>query len=117
MGWIVIILLMILCVLVWLYWLSVRSLNRMTNYLMLVLLDETNYRKQCNSLRSLVSDLSSASEPKGDNAVEFSMKITFITGQLIGKANAGKLASAVTALLWEMKKASASPGAANTPSL
>jgi hypothetical protein len=109
MVWIALILLLGLCLFIALYWLALKQFNHVTNFLLLVLLSEENYRLHRDGVVFL------ASTTKADNAVELAFKVQLMVRKLISDGDGNKLFLSVSSLLWNLKK-STQPGAANSPS-
>lgn len=109
MGWIALILLLGLCFFISLYWLALKQFNAVTNFLILVLLSEENYRLHRDAVGFLVSTT------KADNAIELALKVQLMIRKLISDGDGNKLFVSITSLLWNLKKAM-QPGAANNPS-
>lgn len=72
-------------------------MNSFTNFFLLTLLSEENYKKHRGSLLSLISKV------KADNAIELSLKITFMVRKLVGNVDRDRMAAVVATALWDRK--------------
>jgi hypothetical protein len=97
--WIVAALVVVLLLMIRLYRISLRETRALTNYTLLILLDEKVLAAQRESLREFVR----ASEAK--NAGELGGKVYLATGQLAEKLSHTVLGT--NGLLWELKKGGA----------
>jgi len=98
MVWVIALLLTVIAVMAYVLWLSLNQTNDVLNFFTLTLLNDGSYRKHRDGLKFLVD------ETKAENAVELSMKVTYMLRKLIGDANSQMMKVSVVSLLWELKK-------------
>jgi hypothetical protein len=78
-----------------LYWKSVRQCNQLTNFALLILLDDGVHTAQRKGLTELVRSIDAK------NAVDLGSKINLATGRLAAKLEGTTLG--VAGLLWKLK--------------
>jgi hypothetical protein len=110
MEWIALLLLVGLALMAYLWWLSLKQTNDVLNFFVLMLLNEASYRVRKDGLHFLVSDV------KAENAIELSMKVTFMLRKLIGDADSDRMKISVVTKLWELKENTKPHDATSVPS-
>lgn len=97
MEWIIGALILLVMITASMYWKSVRQCNQLTNFTLLILLNDEVHTAQRNGLMNLVRTIDAK------NAGELGGKVNIATGHLAAKLEGTTLG--VAGLLWKLKNA------------